>query len=149
MDPEDNPEPDAPSKPRSILELVQSLIDDVIHLLFQETELAKAEISDSIRKAGRGAIIMAAGAAVLVSGFMILMFAAAVGVVALIQLFTGLSVISSILVGLSSSGLLMAIVGIIAVLIAKKKLSPQELKPRRTVETLKGAKDWAEDKLHG
>ena len=149
MDPEDNPEPDAPSKPRSILELVRSLIDDVIHLLFQETELAKAEISDSIRKAGRGAIIMAAGAAVLVSGFMILMFAAAVGVVALIQLFTGLSVISSILVGLSSSGLLMAIVGIIAVLIAKKKLSPQELKPRRTVETLKGAKDWAEDKLHG
>lgn len=148
MDPEENAEPDASRMPRSIFELIRSLIDDVFQLLYQETELAKAEITESFRKAGRGAIIMAAGAAVLAVGFVILLFAAAVGIVALIQL-TGLSTTASILVGLSSAGLLMAIVGIIAILIAKKKLSPQELKPKRTVKTLKGAKEWAEEKLHG
>ncbi len=139
---------DLPEDSGSIFDLFGSLIDDTRQLLRKETKLAKEEITTNLKRGAKGLIIMIFGAATLSAGFVALLVALSVGSVALIMKLTGLGAIPSILIGFSVSGLLMALIGTSLVLYAKKKLSPDELKPERTVRTLKNTTKWAKEKIY-
>lgn len=130
----------------SIFDLVSSLTDDASRLLRKETQLAKAEITEKLKAAGKGLATMMIGAATLTAGFVVLLFAAAVGAVALIRL-TGLSTTASILIGFAVMGALMATVGFVIVKKGKDRLSARELKPERFARTFKNTKEWAKKKI--
>lgn len=132
----------------SIFDLFGSLVDDTRQLLRKETQLAKEEIRSNLKKGAKGLLFMIFGAATLSAGLVALLVAVSVGTVALIMELTGLGPIPSILIGFSTSGLLMAVIGTALVLYAKKKLSPADLKPEKTVRTLKNTTNWAKEKIY-
>lgn len=132
----------------SIFDLFGSLIDDTRRLLRDETKLAKEEITTNLKRGAKSLLVLAIGAAALSAGFVALLVALSVGSVALIMKLTGLGAIPSILIGFSGSGLIMTLAGAFLVLYAKKKLSPDELKPERTVRTLKNTTKWAKEKIY-
>lgn len=132
----------------SIFDLFGSLIDDTRDLLRKETQLAKEEIRTNLKKGAKALIVLIFGAATLTAAMVALLVAISVGSVALLMNLTGLGPIPAILIGFAASGILMAIIGTTLVLYGKKRLSPHDLKPERTVRTLKKTTTWAKDKIY-
>lgn len=122
-------DPSAPPTQRSIGELVQSIRDELLGVVHSEIDIAKKELTAIAIKAG----IVAACAAVLLflllSAWVMLLFAAASGLTAL-----GLPAWGSYLIVAGVFILLGVIAGIAAMLVAKKITAPTT-----TIETAQGA----------
>lgn len=114
----------------SLGELLSEVSNDLSTLIRQETELAKAELRESAKRAGKGAGMM--GGAGL-AGYLALLFLT-------IAIWMGLA----LLVGLGWSALIIAVVyGVVAAILffsGKKKLETVEGAPQ-TVETTKQIPD--------
>jgi hypothetical protein len=103
-----------PAAPDGTFGLIARLIDEVSTLLRKELALVTAEISTTIRDAKRGVAAVAAGAAVLFAGFLLLLAALTAGLAQAMPVW-----LSSLLVGGVT-----VMVGYFLLAAGKKKVKP-------------------------
>jgi len=111
----------------SVTGLIKSLADDVTRLFSQEIALAKSEVATAVNHLKAGVLSLAIGLGVLFAGFIVLLFAA----VAALSL-----VVVPWLAALIVGGVV-ALIGLILLLVAKKNLNPESMVPNRTIDSLK------------
>jgi hypothetical protein len=116
---------------RSLLSLFSDLWRETTTLVHEEAELAKAELSEKVSQITTGAGEIAAGGAILFAGFIVLLFAA-VGALELM-----LPTEHSIWLAPLIVGLVVMIIGYIALSRGKKQMQAESLAPQRTMESLK------------
>jgi hypothetical protein len=116
---------------RSLLGLFSDLWRETTTLVHEEAELAKAELSEKVSQVTTGAGEIAAGGAILFAGFIVLLFAA----VGALQLM--LPTEHAIWIAPLVVGLVVMIIGYIALSRGKKQMQAESLAPRRTIESLK------------
>lgn len=116
---------------RSLMGLFADLWRETQTLVHQEAQLAKAELSQKVSQVATGAGEIAAGGAVLFAGFIVLLFAA-VGALQLMLPTEHAIWIAPLIVGL-----VVMIIGYIALSRGKKQMQAESLAPRRTIESLK------------
>jgi uncharacterized membrane protein YqjE len=122
---------------RSIGGLFRDLMQDLASLVRNETELAKAEISEKVSQAGSGVASLAIAGVVLLAGFIILLLAAVYG----------LSLIWPQWLAALVVGGAVALIGLILLLIARSKLRPEKLTPQRTTESIRKDTSIAQERL--
>lgn len=115
----------------SIADLLRRLMEELSTLFRQELTLASAEISGAMSKLSRGLISVATGGAVLYAGFLTLLAAAVLALSLVVEPW-----LAALIVGGA-----VTLIGLVMVLKGKKALEPSDLKPRRTVESLRQDKD--------
>lgn len=115
----------------SITDLLRRLMDELSTLFRQELALASAEVSGAMSKLSRGLISVATGGAVLYAGFLTLLAAAVLALALVVEPWLAALVI----------GGAVTLIGLVMVMKGKKALEPSDLKPRRTVESLRQDKD--------
>jgi hypothetical protein len=120
-----------PSQERSLLSLFSDLWRETTTLVHEEAELAKAELSEKVSQVTTGAGEIAAGGAILFAGFIVLLFAA-VGALELM-----LPTEHAIWIAPFIVGLVVMVIGTIALRRGKKQMQAESLAPRRTMESLK------------
>ena len=120
-----------PTQERSLLSLFSDLWRETTTLVHEEAELAKAELSEKVSQVTTGAGEIAAGGAILFAGFIVLLLAA-VGALELM-----LPTEHSIWIAPLIVGLVVMIVGYIALARGKKQMQAESLAPQRTLESLK------------
>jgi hypothetical protein len=120
-----------PTQERSLLSLFSDLWRETTTLVHEEAELAKAELSEKVSQVTTGAGEIAAGGAILFAGFIVLLFAA-VGALELMLPTEHAIWIAPLIVGL-----VVMIVGYIALSRGKKQMQAESLAPQRTLESLK------------
>jgi uncharacterized membrane protein YqjE len=111
----------------SVTGLIKSLADDVTRLFSQEVALAKAEVSTALNHIKAGVLSLAIGLGVLFVGFIVLLFAAA----------EALSLVVASWLAYLIVGGVVAVIGLILLMKAKKDLNPESMVPNRTIDSLK------------
>jgi len=102
-------------------------------LVQQELELVKTEITEKASAMGKGAAFIVAGGLIAYAGLL-----AIVAAIALVLIAIGLPPWVATFVG----GLLVAGIGYLLIRSGLAALKPQELAPRKTIETLKEDAQW-------
>jgi cytochrome c-type biogenesis protein CcmH/NrfG len=121
---------------RSFGELLGELSEDVSTLMRQEVRLARAEMSQTLRRTTTDAVKLGAGALVALAGGLTVVAALVLGLIAL-----GLAAwVSALIIG--------ALLGVIGYVMLRNGL--QDLKrvdptPHRTVETLRDDLQWVKE----
>jgi xanthine/uracil permease len=100
-------------------------------LVHQEAELAKAEISEKVSQVATGAAEIAAGGAILFAGFIVLLFAA-VGALDLMIDSPHSAWLAPLIVGL-----VVMIIGYIALSRGRRQMKAESLAPERTLQSLR------------
>lgn len=113
--------------PRSIGDLLGQLTSDLSALVRKESELIRAELQEKMRLAGRAAVEIAAGGALLMAALIVLLLALVLALATLIG-----PIWSALLVGLLTAGL-----GFALVRAGAKALNPDALQPDRSKRQLK------------
>ncbi|MBI2710566.1 MAG: phage holin family protein [Actinobacteria bacterium] len=119
---------------RSLGELVSSLLDDTRTLVQQEIQLAKVEIKDEVRKASKGGGLVGAGAFAGSMAILLISFAAAWGLAAVMP--DGLAFLIV--------GLIWGIAAAVLAMQGKKKLQAVH-GPEQTKATLQEDVQWAKN----
>jgi hypothetical protein len=122
----------------SLGDLLSDLVRETNTLVRQEFQLAKAELTESATEAGRGIASLLVGGAVAYAGFLAVLAAI---ILALAE--AGVSWWLAALI----VGVVVLIVGYILISRARSALQPSNLMPRRTIETLKEDKEWAQEQI--
>jgi hypothetical protein len=123
---------------RSLGELFGDLARDTGTLVRQEVDLARTEMTQKASRAARDLGFLAVGGLVVYAGFLGLLAAAALGLVA-----AGLDAwVAALIVGV-----VVAVVGAVLVQRGLSALKREELAPRQTVETLKEDARWAKEQV--
>ncbi len=126
-----------PRQDRPIAGLFADLARETTNLARTEIELAKAELTEKAGQAAGGAAFVVAGGLIAFAGVLVLLAAA---VLALSKVFEPW--LAAVIVGV----VVLAIGGVLAMM-GKKRLSPENLQPQRTIETLRDDKRWARSQL--
>lgn len=134
--------PDDPTKPldpdASLGELIGKVTQDFSQLVSTQVELAKVEIKEEISQAGKGAGLLGGGAACAYMAVVLLSFAAAWGLDAIMP--TGFAFLIV--------GAVYAIAAAVLLPKGKDKLSSVNPVPERTAETVKEDVQWARNQMH-
>lgn len=125
------PEQHLPERDRTLLGLFSDLWRETTTLVHSEAELAKAELSEKVSRVTTGAGEIAAGGAILFAGFIVLLFAA-VGALDLMMDTPHAAWLAPLIVGL-----VVMIIGYIALARGKKQMNAESLAPDRTMESLR------------
>jgi hypothetical protein len=120
---------------RSLGELFSELSDNFSSLVRDEIELAKVELKTEVTKAGKGGGLLGAGAFAAWMAVVLLSFAAAWALDAVMP--TGLAFLIV--------GAIWAIAGAVLALQGRKKLKQVKPVPEQTIETLQEDKQWAQN----
>jgi len=134
-------EADVGGRTRGFGELLRQLVNGSADLLRDEVKLARMEITEIARKVGRGTIFVALGGVLLLLGGLAL----AAGLI----LLAGDQWLPRDLYWLAAL-LVMILTGALAGWLAKRgmtQLSPSQLAPKQTVQTLKEDKEWLKQQL--
>lgn len=126
--------PGAPDQDaESLGTLVTGIVADLQDIVRGEVQLAKTELQEDVSALGKGIAAIAAGALVALVGFIFLML----GVTYLLN--------KSLEMWLSAGivGVVLLVIGIIAALMGKNTLSAANLKPEKTIDSLKEDQEWA------
>jgi len=126
---------------RPLAGLFSDLWRETTTLVHDEVELAKADISDKVAQAGRGVGAVATGGAVLFAGFIVLLFAA-VGALEMVLPPEQAPWLAPLIVGA-----VVTIIGAVALSSGKKKLQAENLKPTRSIDSLRRDRDVAKEHL--
>lgn len=122
----------------SLGELFKQLAQDSAVLVRQEVALAKAEMTENVRGFARGAVLMGIGGAVLLlAAFALTAFLIALLGDAFDNYWLG-ALIVTVLYAVGGGALVMA---------GRNRLQENELKPERTIETLREDKRWAQSEI--
>ena len=136
----------APTSQSQIVQLLRKLRDESVTLIGQQVSLAKAEISDSVSQMMSHAVQLAIGGFVAYAGLIIILFAVA-DLVSALLIRVGISPQQSMWLARALIGAVVAITGWIMVMRAKKMISEQNMAPKQTLETLSRDKEWAAEKV--
>ena len=121
---------------RSLGELFTELSRETSTLVRQEVQLAKAEMTQKASQVGKDVGFLAVGGAVAYAGFLAIIAAVILALVAV-----GLAGwLSALLVGLVVAG-----IGGFLIWKGLNALKQEDLVPRQTIETLKEDKEWAKE----
>ena len=123
--------PNTQSQSRSLIGLFSDLFRETSTLVHEEAPLAKAEISEKVSQLGTGAAEIAAGGAILFAGFIVLLFAL-VNALAMFLPPDHAAWLAPLIIGL-----LVMIVGYIALSKGRRHFKAETLKPSRTMESLR------------
>ena len=115
---------------QSVATLLHRLIQEVSTLFRQELALAGAELTRTLGKALAAAAVAGAGGAVLFAGLLVLLAAAVLG----------LSHIMADWLAALIVGIVVSVVGIVAILAGTRTL-PETLQPKRSARSLSKDKD--------
>ena len=116
---------------RSLVGLFSDLFRETSTLVHEEAQLAKAEISEKVSQLGTGVAAIAAGGAILFAGFIVLLFAA-VNALAMLLPPDHAAWLAPLIIGL-----VVMIVGYIALAKGRREFTAESLKPSRTMESLR------------
>lgn len=122
---------------RSVAEMMSTLAGDVTLLFRQEVELAKAELREEAKKAAKGGVMLGAAGVVGHMAFLLLSFALAWGLAALMH--PGLAFLIV--------GVVYAAVAALLYLTGRGRLQQADPVPEQTVETVKEDARWARDRM--
>lgn len=126
---------------RSIGALIRDLMHELSSLVKNETELAKAEVSEKVSQVGAGVASLAVAAALLIVGLVVLMEAAVYGVAQILP-----QQIAPWLAPLIVGGIV-AIIGLALLMKGRSNLQPKNLTPDRTVESMHKDRAVAQEHL--
>ena len=115
----------------STLALLRRATDELLTLFRQEMALATAEVSRTVAVFLAGVTSIAAGALVAYAGFLVLIAAAVLGLAHVVS-----DWLAALIVGAA-----VLVIGALLVLMGARKASAQQLKPQRTVDSLREDKD--------
>ena len=115
----------------TLLHLLRRLTEQLSTLFRQEVKLAAAEISGSLTAMFLSMTSVASGAAVLYAGFILLLFAAVLGLAHVVPMW-----LASLSVGLG-----VALMGWLLMAVGKQKLNASGLAPTHSPESLRRDKD--------
>jgi len=121
----------------SIGSLLSGLVRDLQELVRGEVRLAKAEVREDVASAVRGAVMIAAGALIGVTGFIFLML----GLTYLLNKEVEMWIAAAIV------GAGLAVIAAICFAVGKNRLSASNFKPEQTIETLKEDQEWAKQQV--
>jgi uncharacterized membrane protein YqjE len=123
--------PNTQSQSRSLVGLFSDLFRETSTLVHEEAQLAKAEISEKVSQLGTGVAAIAAGGAIMFAGFIVMLFAA-VNALAMFLPPDHAAWLAPLIIGL-----IVMIVGYIALSKGRKEFKAESLKPSRTMESLR------------
>ena len=118
---------------RTLGEMLAELSRETRTLVQQELELAKTELTEKASTMGKGAAFIVGGALIAYAGLL-----AIVAALALVLIALGLPPWAATFV----AGLLVAGIGYLLIRSGLAALNPQQLTPRKTMETLKEDAQW-------
>jgi lipopolysaccharide export LptBFGC system permease protein LptF len=113
------------------LGLLRRLMDELATLFRQEMALATAEVTGALTKLTIALISIVSGGAVLFAGFLVLLISAVLGLSLVVEPW-----LAALIVG----GVVSAI-GLVLVIMGRKAIDPEDLKPRRSAASLREDKD--------
>jgi hypothetical protein len=122
---------------RTLSELFSDLSRDARILVRQEVELAKIELKEKGAEVGKDIGMVVAGGAVAYAGLLLLMATFVLTLARFMPLWLSALIVSVIVLG----------TGVLLIQQGQSSLKARNLKPRRTVETLKETKEWAQEQL--
>ena len=134
----------AGARDRSVASLLKELRDEMMTLWRQELALAKTEMSEKASKAGRNAVYIGIGGAVLFAGLLFLL----VGVSALVYVGLVYAGLSHYLAGWLAPVITGAVVAVIGYVMLQKGISTLKRMspvPQKTVESMKEDKQWLQN----
>jgi hypothetical protein len=126
-----------PREDRSFAELLSELASETGLLLRQEVRLFKAELGEQLSRAGTGAGLIAAGAIIGLSGWLVLLAAAVLGLA---------HVVTPWLAALIVAIVVLALAGFL-VLIGRNQLGRADFVPRRTLASLREDEAWIREQF--
>lgn len=120
---------------QSLGELFGELSQETSQLVRQEIALARAEVTNTARQAGKDVGMIAAGGVIAYAGFLVLLGGIAIALGALIPLWLATLIVGAIVIAVGGA------------LIAKGRsdLQQLDLTPVRTMDTLREDKEWAKE----
>lgn len=134
------------ASPNSIPALLRDLRDETSTLLRQEVTLAKTELNENFTHLVRHSLQIAVGGLVAYAGLIVLL-------IGLGHLIGAILVRAGIDPGVANwiapalVGLAVAVIGWVMLSRAKHAMAHEDLAPRKTIETLRENKQWAQNKL--
>jgi hypothetical protein len=122
---------------RSLGQLFAELTEESRTLVRQEIQLAKAELSEKVAGVGTDIGSMVGGVAVLYAGFLVLLAALVIGLAHVIG--AGWAALLVAVVALAAGGWLVSR--------GLNDIRSRNLKPEKTVASLKETKQWAKEQV--
>jgi xanthine/uracil permease len=120
---------------------ITSLFSDLIHnmssLIRHEIMLAKTEMNSKITQIQAGGVSLAVGGVMLFAGFLVLLFAAVIGLAYIMPVWLSALII----------GLVVALIGVGLVMKGRKDIKAQNLKPERTIESMRRNVDFTKEQF--
>ncbi len=117
---------------RSMAEIIQDIATNLQEMVRSEFRLAKAELTDRAKQAGKAAGILGAGIAVLAVAALLIVVTC-VAALALVMPVWLASLIMAVLLGMVGGGMAMA---------GRSKLKHANLKPENTIHSVKEDVEW-------
>jgi hypothetical protein len=139
-----NPEP---TPANSIPGLLRDLRDETTTLLRQEVALAKTEVKENVSRLGGHIAQIAIGGFVAYAGIIVLLIGIGHLLGALLVR-AGMSEQLAQWLAPSVIGLIVALIGWAMLAKARSAIGHDDLTPRRTLDTMRDNKQWAQSKLH-
>lgn len=133
------------ARTQSATDLLRDLSNGTVELVRKEIALAKAEMSEKARSAGRNSIVIVVGALLAYVGFLALTAALILGLGVLLRGAVDEDVaawLSPLIVGL-----LYAVIGGVVAYMGIQRLKNTRLVPEKTVETMRENKQWLENEI--
>jgi hypothetical protein len=137
---------DTPNHSASIPGLLKELRDETTTLLRQEMALAKTELKENASHLTSHAVQLAVGGFVAYAGIIVLLIGIGHLLGALLAR-AGMDPDVAAWLAPSITGLAIALIGWGMLARAKKAIAHEDLVPRRTIDSLRSNKQWAQDKL--
>lgn len=131
---------------QSIVGLIRELSTGARELLSLEVDLAKAEMRENVAAYAKHGVTLAIGAGVLLAALLLGAWTLNMGLTALLDTFMDLGV--AVWLAPLILTLVFGAIGWSKVKKGLEAMSHESLAPRKTIETLKEDKRWAERKVH-
>jgi hypothetical protein len=127
---------------RPIGSLFTDLARETSALVRTEVQLAKTEIVERASQFASGLVMLIAGGLLLYAAFLVLLFAAALGLGQAFDWWASMPWLPPLIIGA-----IVAVIGIALLLKGRGDVRPANLVPRRTVASLKEDASWAKEKV--
>src|SRR5215218_1019317 len=134
----------------TIFGLIKELNHEVKDFIKEEVQLAKTELAEKLKKAGRNSIGLAIGGVLALVGLIVLLLGLG-GLLGFVFQKLGMQPLLAAALGVAVLGLIVTAIGAVLALKGVKALSKESLAPQRTLKTLqafKGTETHAGAKAH-
>lgn len=130
---------------RSIMELIRSLGDDSRTLFRQEVTLARTEMREKLSVYEKNLVKIVMGAALLLGAVLVVLWAANMGLTALLSNFVDPAV--AVWLAPLILGVLLALIGYSMLKGGTGQIREEGLIPEKTVQTLRDDKNWVKEQV--